>query len=189
MRCESEILLGQVTDVLAVPIQAVFREGAVQYVHSPKNGKYTRTPVKVGRRSDTYAEVTVGLKNGDPVLVRTPRPSELLQEAWDVQALASVGVEIGEDGQPRTTRPEGGTMPVGFGERPEGARDRGSERGGGQPSGERGRGAEPAAGGERAEDAKDVAEGTDSADAVVEAEGVEEGTQSGASAPAGADEQ
>jgi len=101
MRCESEILLGNVDDTLAIPIQAVFREGPVQYVYTPRDGKYERRPVSVGRRSDAYAEVTAGIDAGTRVLVREPRPGEVIQKDWDPAALADVGLEVGEDGQPR----------------------------------------------------------------------------------------
>jgi HlyD family secretion protein len=208
MRCESEILLGRVDDTLAVPIQAVFREGPVQYVLTPKNGKYTRTPVKVGRRSDTYAEVTVGLSNGDPVLVRTPRPSELLQEPWNEQALAAVGVEIGEDGQPRAIHAEGDMMPAGFGERLEDASERTPDRNGpgGRPGGTRGRPGDgaarsPAEPAKDADTAKTADAGTNVADAEghggkdAEAEGaqndvaeIDDAAQTTGEAPAGTDE-
>lgn len=102
MRCEAEILLGRVDDALSIPLPAVFREGPVQYAYVPAaNGKYLRRPISVGRRSDAYAEVTTGLRAGDMVLVRDPRPNEILQRDWDPAELAAVGLTVGEDGQPR----------------------------------------------------------------------------------------
>ena len=39
MRCEAEIVLGSVEDTLAVPMQAVFREGPVAFVYTPRGGR------------------------------------------------------------------------------------------------------------------------------------------------------
>jgi hypothetical protein len=86
----------------------VFREGPVQFVYTPRAGKMARVPVSVGRRSDAYAEITEGLKPGALVLVREPRPAEVLREDWDESELRLVGLELGEDGQPRRIGAPGG---------------------------------------------------------------------------------
>jgi hypothetical protein len=79
MRSEARLVLGTVEDALAVPIQAVFREGRSQFVYKPRGSKFERTEVKVGRRSSTFVEVATGLKEGDRVLLREPEPGEILR--------------------------------------------------------------------------------------------------------------
>lgn len=101
MRAQAEIQLGRVENVLAIPVQAIHNEGPVRYVYTPSGGKYVRTPVQVGRRSDTLVEVRVGLKEGDRVLLREPRPGEVFSTEFDEKALAAVtppgGAQQGPD--------------------------------------------------------------------------------------------
>lgn len=77
MRCQGEIVLGEVEDVLSVPIQAVFREGssAIVYLNSPR-GLESRA-IELGRASEMEVEVRSGLQEGDRVLIRKPRLGEL----------------------------------------------------------------------------------------------------------------
>lgn len=80
MRAEARIVLGNVDDVIAVPIQAVFQEGRSSYVYCPKGSKFARTEVKVGRRSSTFAQIVSGLDAGDTVLLREPTPGEVFRD-------------------------------------------------------------------------------------------------------------
>ncbi|MEA5557666.1 efflux RND transporter periplasmic adaptor subunit [Nodularia spumigena] len=91
MRCEATITMGRVEDALTIPLQAVFNDGAVRFVYTPRGTKYVRMPVSVGRRSDTHAEITVGLESGTRVLVREPSPGEVLSSPWDEQQLTNAG--------------------------------------------------------------------------------------------------
>jgi len=100
MRCESTISLGLVADALTVPVQSVFSDGAVRYVYLPKGSKYVRRPVKVGRRSSSYAEIVAGLEDGRIVLTREPSPGEVLSIEWDPDELEVVGLKLDEKGQP-----------------------------------------------------------------------------------------
>lgn len=100
MRCESQIMLGAVDEAVAVPVQAVFNDGVVRYVYVPRSNKYARVPVKVGRRSDTYAEIIAGLEDGTDVLVREPTAGEIIETNWDKGQLELVGLTLGEDGKP-----------------------------------------------------------------------------------------
>ncbi|MCE7973037.1 MAG: HlyD family efflux transporter periplasmic adaptor subunit, partial [Leptolyngbya sp. PLA1] len=117
MRCEGRIILDRVTDALSVPVQAVFSDGPVQFVYTPKGSKFARTPVRVGRRSDLLAEVKGGLSEGDAVLVREPAPGEVLSEPWKNEALAAIGYTISPEGQvvpdaPEATAPPGAPPPT-----------------------------------------------------------------------------
>ncbi len=91
MRCEAEIIVDQVEDAIAVPAQAVFREGRISFVHTQQGDRrYERTPVKVGRRSSLFAEILSGVEPGDRVLLREPAPGELLRKnAQEEETLAA----------------------------------------------------------------------------------------------------
>jgi len=106
MRAEAHILLGRVENVVHVPIQAVFIDGPVTFVYLPENGKYVRHPVRLGRRSDTRAEIVAGLDPGDRVLLRTPTPGEILSQPWDADQLKAAGYALDDAGKPVSMEPE-----------------------------------------------------------------------------------
>ncbi|GIW74766.1 MAG: hypothetical protein KatS3mg103_1288 [Phycisphaerales bacterium] len=108
MRAEATIVLDQVDDALAIPVQAIFTEGRLRYVYQPQGAKFVRTPIRLGRRSETMAEVLAGLSEGDRVLVRQPEPGEVLADSWDLAKLEAVGFTLDENGQPvPAARPQG----------------------------------------------------------------------------------
>lgn len=99
MRAESQIILGRVTDSIAVPVQAVFNDGAVRFVFTSDGSKFRKLPVKVGRRSDTMAEIIAGLPQGTAVLLREPAPGEIISQPWDTEQLATTGYKLDDNGQ------------------------------------------------------------------------------------------
>ena len=107
MRVEAELVLGEVTQQLAVPVQAIFAEGPVRYVYTAEGAKFTRRPVQIGRQSDLWAEIRAGLDAGTEVLVREPAPGEVLGEQWDVAQLEAAGYTLDEDGEPTLKNPRG----------------------------------------------------------------------------------
>lgn len=121
MRCEAEITLDQVPDTLTIPVQAVFNDGAVNYVYTRSGARYARVPVQLGRRSSKVAEIVKGLTEGQLVLVREPSPAEVIAQPWARAELESVGYTVGEDGLPVT---------------PQGPGSRGRTPGGGRPEGQ-----------------------------------------------------
>ncbi|MDX2131970.1 MAG: HlyD family efflux transporter periplasmic adaptor subunit [Planctomycetota bacterium] len=139
MRCEANITLDTVTDALAVPVQGVFSDGPVHFVYTPEGSRFKRTPIKLGRRSDTRAEIISGLNPGDVVLIREPTPGEILTRDWDTQVLTTLGYKIGADGRPVAGGPPPGMVPPGAGQRPDRARREGAGR-----EGRAGDGARPA---------------------------------------------
>jgi len=104
MRCQAEIILGTVEEALAVPVQAVFSDGAVRYVMVPQGTRYVRKPVSLGRRSDLYAEISAGLSEGERVLVRDPGAGELIEEPWSESQLTAAGYSLDEEGNPVAPR-------------------------------------------------------------------------------------
>lgn len=100
MRCEGQIVLTAVEDALAAPIQSVFYEGKKTYVHVPvSGGKFAKREVRVGTRSNAYAEIVAGLDDGDSVLVRRPLPGELESDKIDSSALPKADVAATPDAE------------------------------------------------------------------------------------------
>lgn len=100
MRCEAEVMLGRVEDAIAVPIQSVFNEGVLRYVHiSDGSSRFVRRPVALGQRSDRFAQILAGLKEGERVLLRKPDAGEVVNRPWTSEELAAVGLELDDKGQ------------------------------------------------------------------------------------------
>ncbi|MBL9032590.1 MAG: HlyD family efflux transporter periplasmic adaptor subunit [Phycisphaerae bacterium] len=109
-KCEATITMGRVEDTLAVPVQGVFSDEALKFVYVPRSGRFVRIPVKVGRVSSLYAELTAGLTEGERVLLREPDPNQILREPWDPDKLKLVGFELDSNGK---AIPTGGARPGG----------------------------------------------------------------------------
>lgn len=109
MRCRGEIMLDRVEDSLWVPIQSVFREGPVAYVHVKGDRGIEQRRIDLGRTGELQVEV-VGdrLVEGDRVLLRRPDAEEIAVRIPAEELAAARG----------------------------GARE-GSRRGGGRPGGDR----------------------------------------------------
>lgn len=105
MRAEATIVMDRVDDALTIPVQSIFSEGRLRYVYKPNGTRYERVPIRLGRRSETEAEVLAGLSAGDAVLVRAPEPGEVLKQPWDQARLQTVGFTLDENGQPVPDRP------------------------------------------------------------------------------------
>ena len=100
MRCEGQIVLTAVEDALAAPIQSVFYEGKKTYVHVPvAGGKFVKREVRVGTRSNSFAEIIAGLDDGDLVLVRRPQPGELASDKIDSSLVPKADVAATPDVQ------------------------------------------------------------------------------------------
>jgi HlyD family secretion protein len=78
MRCSGQVFVDRATDVIAVPIHAVFSEGRERFCYVPaENGRVKRQSVRIGKANETYVEVRSGLSEGDRVLLRKPKPGEV----------------------------------------------------------------------------------------------------------------
>lgn len=100
MRCEARLTMGSVEDAIAIPVQGVFTDGPVRFVFAQKSGRYERVPIKLGRRSDTFAEILAGIEPGRTILLRDPAPSEVLAGGWDLAALQLAGYTLDDKGSP-----------------------------------------------------------------------------------------
>lgn len=105
MRCEAQIVLGRVDNALTVPVQAVFSDSGVRFVYLAEGGRFVRSPINLGRRSETSAEILAGLKENDIVLLREPTAGEILSQPWEKAQLELAGYSIGADGTPVAKRP------------------------------------------------------------------------------------
>lgn len=59
-------------NVLSVPVQAVFGEGANRYCYVGKGPSTKKVKVEIGRQNEDYAEIVAGLKDGDMVSLAKP---------------------------------------------------------------------------------------------------------------------
>jgi multidrug efflux pump subunit AcrA (membrane-fusion protein) len=71
-----EIQVGEVPDVLAVPLQAIFPSEGRHFVYRANGGKPERIEVEPGRSNETHVEVKTGLEEGDVVLLDAPDVGE-----------------------------------------------------------------------------------------------------------------
>lgn len=78
MRCVGNITLDRVEDALSVPIQSIFREGRSAFVYVPTDGGFAQQEVTLGRSSELAVEILNGIEKGDQVLLREPRPVEVV---------------------------------------------------------------------------------------------------------------
>ncbi|MBL8876697.1 MAG: HlyD family efflux transporter periplasmic adaptor subunit [Phycisphaerae bacterium] len=100
MRCEARLTMGRINDAIAIPVQGVFTDGPVRFVYAQKSGRYERVPIKLGKRSDTFAEILAGVDIGRTILLRDPAPSEVLAGAWSKATLEPAGYTLDEKGNP-----------------------------------------------------------------------------------------
>jgi HlyD family secretion protein len=134
MRCEATIYVDRVSDVLHVPVQAVFRSGRESLVYVPQGGGFAERQVALGRSSELAVEVTDGLTSGERVLLRKPGLSEVVSrlprhESPDEDQGADDDMFGTEAGAQQASGDAAPATPMGGGRPGEGTHD-GSERGG-----------------------------------------------------------
>ncbi|MHC4976410.1 MAG: efflux RND transporter periplasmic adaptor subunit [Planctomycetota bacterium] len=102
LRADAEIFVGTVNNSLAVPMQAIFRDGPVSYVYAKQGDRYDRVPVAVGNRSTTHAQITRGIDEGTRVLLREPSPGEVNASEFDEETLLALGYSEENSNQKRS---------------------------------------------------------------------------------------
>jgi HlyD family secretion protein len=85
-RVEVEFILKQEKDVLQVPGGALFRAGDGWAVYVVEGGVARRSPVKIGTRSATAAQVLDGLKAGQTVIVQ---PDDRIKDGTRIEAVSA----------------------------------------------------------------------------------------------------
>ncbi|HRX87062.1 MAG TPA: efflux RND transporter periplasmic adaptor subunit [Phycisphaerae bacterium] len=135
-----EILVREVQDVIAVPIQAVYSRNGKSFAFVGHNvDRADPVEIETGYSSDEFVEVRSGLKEGDYVILA--QDDVLLAKLPEqVEKINLEEFEAPGQGKakPKTQQPAGG-------KRPEGAKP----RGGGQGSGDQGSGGQGGGGGGR----------------------------------------
>ena len=71
MTVEVEILVDTVKSVFFVPVEAVYNKEGKAYCKVQRSFSLEETEISTGRASDSYVEITEGLKEGDVVLLHT----------------------------------------------------------------------------------------------------------------------
>jgi HlyD family secretion protein len=148
----AEILVGELTDVVAVPIQSVYRRGARSFVFVGGSGTSgAATEVELGMASDDFVEIKSGLNEGQRVLlaVSDDLKRELPQvppEAEVVMPQPGEGMAqqapAGGAGRPAGQPAAGGPQP-GQGQTAQGAGEAGKGPKGPRPEGQRPEGQRP----------------------------------------------
>lgn len=192
-----EILIEEVADVLAIPVQCVYARGMQRFVFTLEGGNPKPRAVRIGRATIAMVEVVDGVQNGDRVLMA---PSE------DVLALLPSGGPPGQipDGLPAAPGApgapgSGGGLPVADatptsapagvpppGGAVEGAPGGGGGRGGPGTPGAGRPGRRPRGGSGATGDAGGSGAGSNAAVAGGGSAGSPDGAQGGAGAPANA---
>lgn len=81
MNCSAEIFIREIPDALAVPIQSVHTVGEEHFVYVKAEGnKVRKQTIQIGGASDTLVQIKEGLDAGTSILLRNPRPGELLRD-------------------------------------------------------------------------------------------------------------
>ncbi len=83
MRCKTEIYVGLVEDAVYVPLQAVFREGPAAFVYVPQGTGFAQRRVELGESSGLHVQITRGVTEGEPVLLREPQTREIVARLDD----------------------------------------------------------------------------------------------------------
>jgi len=91
-----EIQIGELEDVLHVPVHAVLIENGEHFAFVHENGETQRRTVEVGRNNAHYVEVVEGLEEGERVLLYDPREEGRSGESSSREA--SSGDEEGDGG-------------------------------------------------------------------------------------------
>ncbi|MGA1201617.1 MAG: efflux RND transporter periplasmic adaptor subunit [Planctomycetota bacterium] len=125
-----DIRIGEMNDVIYVPLQAVHSRQGRFFCYQRKDGLVVESRVRVGRSNESYLEILEGLSPGDEILLYEP-------DAAQVESAGASGRE--EQAAPTTERrrPEGGVGGRRGGRPPGGAGAGGS--GGSGAGGPRGR--------------------------------------------------
>lgn len=73
MTCRTSIIAKSLTDVLTVPVQAVFSKGDMNYCYvQDVDSKYEEREVQVGAQNEDIVEIVTGLKKGELVSLIRP---------------------------------------------------------------------------------------------------------------------
>jgi HlyD family secretion protein len=113
MTANLNIPLQSASDVIAIPLAAVFTDKGERFAYMKQDDKFVRVPILIGITDYDYAEVTKGLEGGETVSLVTPsEDAGLVQQAFGAAAKPGGGKK-GDDksGGKGTARPGKGGPP------------------------------------------------------------------------------
>ena len=90
LSCNADVLVSRLTDVLAVPLPAIYSAGGARYVFTPgaNGGPAVPRKIETGRMNDSFAQVTGGLTKGETV--------QLLAMGQGRDLLEAAGIKVAE---------------------------------------------------------------------------------------------
>jgi len=95
MNCSAEIFVREIPQALAVPIQSVHTVGEEHFVYVEAQGRKVRKQsIEIGGASDTLVQVKAGLEVGTRVLLRNPRPGELLSDTPSSEPMPATDTSV-----------------------------------------------------------------------------------------------
>ena len=95
MSVSCTINIKEVTDVIAVPINAVQTNGDKKYVIVVENNETKEVEIQTGISDDEYVEVTSGLNGGETIQVVTTTKQSTIRSGSSNSEKESVGKENG----------------------------------------------------------------------------------------------
>ncbi len=72
MSAKTQIIVNELSDVLYIPVQAVFVEDDEHFVFVKRGGDYERQPVTIGDHNDEFIAITEGVTESDSVALSMP---------------------------------------------------------------------------------------------------------------------
>ena len=144
MSCKVQILVGQLEDVIVVPIQIVSNRGGRKVCYVITSKGYEERVVRTGLFNDTFVGIIEGLEAGEEVMLNPPlfsefgRPDSFEQQQPIPQKRKKPGVVDANDTETRSQSGEAraGRPGEGQGTRRSRPSDGGGQQGGRQPQGE-----------------------------------------------------
>ncbi len=76
MTASVAIIVEELTNVIKVPVQAIYARKGETVCYVTRDGYYEARPVLLGSASESFAHVVKGLEQGDKLLMREPQPNE-----------------------------------------------------------------------------------------------------------------
>ncbi|NOT02142.1 MAG: efflux RND transporter periplasmic adaptor subunit [Phycisphaerales bacterium] len=104
----SEILVSELKDVVAVPLQAVYSKGGKHYVFKPSGPAAEPIEVNLGESSNDYVEVTSGLDTGERVYLAVSDDAKRLLPEVDSSAAGPMNASAVSSGGTRSVSGSGG---------------------------------------------------------------------------------
>ena len=81
MTASARIIVNNITNVMFIPIDALFKKEGTDFVYLKKGTGYKIRKIKIGLTNNDFAEVKEGLNEGDVLALTNPFPEDEKQSA------------------------------------------------------------------------------------------------------------